>query len=184
MSTPLKRVYGYIAEFGSAADIYHAAEKTRDAGFQKWDVHSPFPIHGMDAAMGLKKSVLSWIVFSMGACGFLTAFLLQFITQVMIYPTFVQDKPADFATLPAFFPVMFELTILFSAFTCIFGSLILNQLPRLNHTLFASKQFTRFSDDAFFMVIEARDPQFSPEKTKKFLTELGGTNIELVEDEA
>ena len=133
--------------------------------------------------MGLGKSPLSWMVFVGGAIGTITAFLLQFVTQVMIYPTFVQDKPDTFATLPAFFPVMFELTILFSAFTCVFGSMVLNQLPRLNHPLFASKQFTRFSDDAFFLVIEARDPQFSPEKTKKFLTELGGTNIELVEDE-
>ena len=181
MSTPLKRVYGYVAEFGSAADIYHAAEKVRDAGFQKWDVHSPFPIHGMDAAMGLKKSVLSWIVFGLGACGFLTAFLLQFITQVMIYPTFVQDKPATFATLPAFFPVMFELTILFSAFTCVFGSMILNQLPRLNHPLFASKQFTRFSDDAFFLVIEARDPRFVRSRTREFIEKLAPLSVEELE---
>ena len=183
MSTTLKRVYGYIAEFDSASDIYHAAEKVRDEKFQRWDVHSPFPIHGMDAAMGLGKSVLSWFVFFGGATGTLTAFLLQYVTQVMIYPTYVQDKPANITTLPAFFPVMFELTILFSAFTCLFGTFILNRLPRLNHPLFASKQFHRFSDDAFFLVIEARDPKFSQEGTKKFLTEIGGKNIELVEDE-
>lgn len=183
MSTTLKRVYGYVAEFGTARDIYHAAEKVRDEGFQRWDVHSPFPIHGMDGAMGLKKSVLSWFVFAGGVVGCLTAFLLQYITQVIIYPTYVQDKPASLATLPAFFPVMFELTILLSAFTCLFGMLMLNRLPRLNHPVFASKQFYRFSDDAFFIVIEARDSKFSKEGTRQFLEGLGGTNIELVEDE-
>lgn len=155
----------------------------RDAGFKRWDVHSPFPIHGMDGAMGLGKSQLSWFVFIGGAAGTLTAFLLQFITQVLIYPTFVQDKPANIATLPAFFPVMFELTILFSAFTALFGSMILNRLPRWNHPLFASGQFTRFSDDAFFICIEARDPKFSKEETRKLLEEVGGANVELIEDE-
>ena len=172
-----------MAEFESASALYKAAEKVRDAGFRKWDVHSPFPIHGLDGAMGLKRSILPWFVFGMGACGFLTAFLLQYITQVMIYPTVVQAKPANFFTVPAFFPIMFELTILFSGFTCVFGSMVLIQLPRLNHPLFASQQFPRFTDDAFFIAIEARDPKFSPEKTKKFLSEIGGTNIELVEDE-
>lgn len=137
----------------------------------------------MDHAMGLKKSVLSWFVFFGGAIGTVTAFLLQYGTQVLIYPTYVQDKPANLATTPAFFPVMFELTVLFAAFTTVFGMFILNRLPRLNHPLFASEQFLRFSDDAFFLVIEARDPKFSKERTKLFLDEIGGTNIELIEDE-
>ena len=133
--------------------------------------------------MGLGKSNLSWFVFFGGAAGCLTAFLLQYVTQVMMFPTFVQDKPANIATLPAFFPVMFELTILFSAFTALFGSMILNRLPRWNHPIFASEQFTRFSDDAFFICIEARDPQFSKEETQKLLGDIGGTNIELIEDD-
>ena len=155
----------------------------RDAGFKRWDVHSPFPIHGLDGAMGLGKSSLSWFVFVGGATGTLTAFLLQFITQVIIYPTYVQDKPASITTLPAFFPVMFELTVLFSAFTALFGSMILNRLPRWNHPLFTSEQFSRFSDDAFFICIEARDPQFSKEETGALLKKLGGKSIELIEDE-
>ena len=113
----------------------------------------------------------------------LAAFLLQFVTQVLNYPTFVQDKPANIGTLPAFFPVMFELTVLFSAFTALFGSMILNRLPRWNHPLFASEQFERFSDDAFFLCIEARDPQFSKDETLKMLKNIGGKSIELIEDD-
>ena len=133
--------------------------------------------------MGLKKSQLSWFVFIGGATGTLTAFTLQYLTQVEIYPTIVQDKPANINTLPAFFPVMFELTILFSALTAVFGSMILNRLPRWNHPLFVSKQFKNFSDDKFFICIEARDPKFSKDDTEDLLKSVGGQNIELIEDE-
>ena len=191
MST-LKRVHGYLAEFDGAADLYHAAEHVRDAGYQRWDVHSPFPIHGMDKAMGNPKSILPKLVFVGGMTGTCVAFVLQTLTQTNFwssiglgflqklaetYPTIVQAKPTDIWTLPAFFPVMFELTILFSAFTTLFGLLALMGLPRLNHPLFASKQFAKFSDDGFFVCIEARDPKFSQEGTKALLEKIGGKNI-------
>ena len=198
MSTTLKRVHGFLAEFDSVADLYHAAEQVRDAGYQRWDVHSPFAIHGMDLAMGVKRSKLPYLVFCGGITGTTIAFVLQTITQTNFwssiglgflqtlaetYPTIVQAKPTDIWTLPAFFPVMFELTILFSAFTTLFGLLALMGLPRWNHPLFASKQFAKFSDDGFFVCIEARDPKFSQEGTKSFLETIGGKNIEMVEDE-
>lgn len=184
MSTTRKRVYGYLAEFKSASALYKAAEKVRDAGFRKWDCYSPYPIHGLDSAMGLKRSVLPWFVFFGGVLGCATAFALQYSTQVVIYPTIVQAKPANIFTVPAFFPVMFELTILFSGFTVLFGLLGLIQLPRLNHPLFASRQFHRATDDAFFIAIEARDPKFSPSQTRELLEAAGGENIELVEEES
>ncbi len=198
MSTTLKRVHGYLAEFDSVQELYHAAEHVRDAGYQRWDVHSPFPIHGMDKAMGVSRSKLPYLVFCGGITGTTVAFILQTITQtnfwssiglgflekiVETYPTVVQGKPTDIWTLPAFFPVMFELTILFSAFTTLFGLLALIGLPRWNHPLFASKRFPKFSDDGFFVCIEARDPKFSQEGTKSLLEKAGGKNIELVEDE-
>ncbi|MGB0292087.1 MAG: DUF3341 domain-containing protein [Luteolibacter sp.] len=183
MSTTRKRVYGYLAEFKSASALYKAAEKVRDAGVKKWDCYSPYPIHGLDSAMGMKRSILPWFVFFGGLTGTITAFTLAYSTQVVIYPTIVQAKPANIFTVPAFFPVMFELTILFSGFTVLFGLLALIQLPRLNHPLFASRQFHRATDDAFFIAIEARDGSFDPEGTKQFLEEIGGDNIELVEEE-
>ena len=183
MSTTLKRVHGYLAEFDSVKELYHAAEKVNEAGYKRWDVHSPFPIPGMDHAMGMTRSKLPWLVFFGGAAGTTTAFLLQYITQVALYPTIVQAKPASIFSLPAWFPVMFELTVLFAAFTTLFGLLALIGLPRLNHPLFASKRFPKFSDDGFFVCIEARDPKFSQADTKSFLEGLGGKNIELVEDE-
>ncbi|MFY7818653.1 MAG: DUF3341 domain-containing protein [Akkermansiaceae bacterium] len=183
MSTTRKRVYGYLAEFKSASALYKAAEKVRDAGFTKWDCYSPYPIHGLDAAMGLKRSILPYLVFFGGMTGTITAFLLAYTTQVYLYPTVVQAKPANFFTLPAFFPIMFELTILFSGFTTLFGLLGLMKLPRFNHPLFVSKQFERATDDGFFIALEARDPKFSATGTKEFLGEIGGASIELIEEE-
>jgi hypothetical protein len=199
VSTTLKRVHGYLAEFDNVQDLYHAAEHVRDAGYSRWDVHTPFPVHGMDTAMGNPRSILPKLVFCGGITGTTVAFILQTVTQtnfwgeklglkfvediVETYPTVVQAKPIDIWTLPAFFPVMFELTILFSAFTTLFGLLALMGLPRWNHPLFTSKRFAKFSDDGFFVCIEARDPKFSQDGTKALLEKAGGKNVELVEDE-
>jgi Protein of unknown function (DUF3341) len=183
VSTTRKKVYGYLAEFNSASALYKAAEKVRDQGFSKWDCYSPYPIHGLDNAMGLKRSILPYFVFFGGMTGTLTGFLLAYTTQVVIYPTVVQAKPANIFTTPAFFPIMFELTILLSVFTTLFGVLALMKLPRFNHPLFASKQFERSTDDGFFIAIEARDSHFSADGTKNFLDEIGGKSIELIEEE-
>lgn len=183
MSKSLKRVYGYLAEFDNAQDLYKAAKKVTGAGYRRWDTHSPYPIHGMDGAMGLGRSRLPYFVFFGGAAGLLTGFLLAYITQVQIYPTVVHAKPTNIFTTAAFFPVMFELTILLSAFTTLFGCLAMMGLPRLNHPLFNSKNFRRFSDDGFFIAIEARDPRFSQEQTRELLVEAGGKNLELIQEE-
>ena len=183
MSTTRKRVYGYLAEFKSASALYKAAEEIRDAGFRKWDCYTPYPVHGLDTAMGMKRSILPWFVFFGGVTGCATAFALAYSTQVLIYPTVVQAKPTNIFTIPAFFPIMFELTILFSGFTVLFGLLGLIQLPRLNHPLFASKQFHRATDDGFFIAIEARDAKFGSDSTRSLLAKIGGENIELVEEE-
>ena len=180
MSTTRKRVYGYLAEFESAAALYRAAEMVRDAGFESWDCYSPYPVHGLDGAMGMKRSILPWLVFFGGMTGTATAFSLAYVTQVMIYPTVVQAKPANIFTIPAFIPIMFELTILFAGLTVLFGLLALIQLPRLNHPLFESHQFQRATDDGFFIAIEARDPKFSPDHTRELLAAIGGANIELI----
>ncbi len=177
-----KKVYGIGAEFNSAADLLHAAEKVRDEKFTKWDVHTPFPIHGMDAAMGLGKSWLSTPVLIGGAIGTLTAALLTFVPSWFIYPMIVHGKPFNWATLPAFFPIFFELTVLFSAFSTVFALLIMNQLPKWYHPVFNWDRIKKATDDGFFIVIECRDPKFSETKTREFLEGLGGTNVTLIQD--
>ena len=105
---------GVLAEFENPGELLHAAEKTRDEGFKKFDCHSPFPIHGMDDAMGMKPSILGFIVFAMAAAGGTGGFLLQAWVATTAYPLVISGKP--FLSGQAFVPVTFELTILLAAF--------------------------------------------------------------------
>lgn len=172
-------VYAIGAEFSSATQVYEAAQKVRDQGFKWWDVYSSYPIHGMDAAMGLGKSWVSAISLAGAATGLTTAVLLETIPSVFIYPMIVQGKP--YFSLPAFFPIMFELTVLFTAFATVFGMFTVNLLPRLNHPLFNWQRYCdKATDDGFFIVIEVADPHYSEEETPKLLATLGGTNITLI----
>ena len=177
----IKRIFALGAEFNTAADIYNAAEKVRDAGYTVWDCHTPFPVHGMDNAMGMKKSWLSAFVFLCGVTGFLTGLGLVTITSYGLYPTIVNGKPNDWEhglrALQFFFPVMYELTILFSTFGAVIGMIIRNGLPRLHHPLFNWSRFAKATDDKFFLIIESRDPQFSETKTKALLETVGGAHI-------
>src|SRR2546426_6204873 len=122
MRTPSgHEVYAMAAEYPSAAALYEAAKRVRDAGFKRWEGFSPFPIHGMDEAMGLGKSWLSgWVLFG-GVSGLLTAAIVEFGPSSILYPVDVHGKPTNFFTVPAFFPIMFELTVLFAAFAAFFA---------------------------------------------------------------
>lgn len=175
--------YGIVGEYDTAAALYHAAEQVRDRGFKRWDVHSPFPIHGMDDAMGLGKSIVSYIVLCGGITGFLTAVALEFIPSTITYPLIVQGKPTNIFTVPAFFPIMFELTVLFSSFAAVFGMLFMNRLPRWHHPLFNWDRFAKATDDGFFLVIEASDPRFAETGVRELLQSTGAANITLVRDE-
>ena len=177
-----QKVYGLGAEFKSAGALLAAAEKVRDQGFSHWDVHTPFPIHGMDAAMGLGKSKLSAVVFIGGLIGLLTGVTLVSVPSFVLYPMIVHGKPYDWATAPAFFPIIFELTVLFSAFTAVGCMFIFNNLFRFHHPVFNWDRFTRFTDDGFMMIIEARDAKFSETRTRALLEELGGEQVTLIHD--
>ncbi len=174
------RVFGVLAEFKNPADVYHAAEKVRDAGYKKWDVHSPFPIHGIERAMGLGDSKLGWIAIFCAMAGAFGGFSLQFWIHRFAYPLLIGGKPL--IAYPAYIPVTFEPGILFTAFGCLLGMLALNGLPRLYHALFRSENFKKATDDGFFISIEARDPRFDLAATRDFLSSIGGTHIEVLED--
>jgi hypothetical protein len=134
----------------------------------------------MNQAMGLRKSPLGYIIFCGGLTGFLTAASLEFIPSSFLYPLVVHGKPVNFFTVPAFFPIMFELTVLFSAFTAFFGVFVMNRLPRLHHPIFDYEPFLRVTNDAFFLIIEASDPRFSDTVTREFLEEIGGKDVTLL----
>jgi len=178
--TETTKPYGLVAEFESAADTLHAATVVRDAGFRRWDVHTPFPIHGMDDAMGLKNSKVGWFTFLGGATGFTAGMLMIWWTNKWDYPIIVGGKPL-FSPLFAF-PVSYELTILLASFGSLFGMLFLNRLPRLYHPLLKNRRFASATHDRFYIVIECDDARYSPAETRKLLESAGSKHIELVDD--
>lgn len=175
-----KRVALYLAQYDTSAKVLHAAERVRKAGYTKFDTHTPFPVHGMDAAMGLPDSRVGWIVFFSGLTGVSGAYLMMWWMGGVDYPLIVGGKPGF--TLPSSVPIMFELMVLLSAFGALFGMLHLNKLPRHHHPVFESDTFRSSSDDKFFISIEAEDPKFDLAETKSVLEGTHPETLELVEE--
>ncbi len=176
---PEGRTFGLLAQFASPAALYHACERVRDAGFTRWDAHSPFPVHGLERAMGLRRSILPWIVLVTGVTGAAIGFGLQWWVHASAYPLVISGKP--YFAWPAFIPITFELGVLFGALGAVISMFGLNRLPMHYHPLFHSKIFERVTDDAFFISIESWDPKFDATATRTLLESLGATHVELVE---
>jgi hypothetical protein len=172
-----------LAEFQSAHDVLHAAEKVRDAGYARWDTHTPFPVHGMDRAMGLKDSSVGWIVIAFALTGLTGAFVMMHWMNGIDYPLIVGDKPGGAPqSLPSMVPILFELSILLSAFGAVLGMLHLNRLPRHYHPLFESERFRKASDDRFFISIDADDPRFDVDRTRALLEAAHAKYVEVIEE--
>jgi hypothetical protein len=172
--------YGLMAQFDTTAEALHAAAAVRDAGYRRWDVFTPFPVHGMDEAMGLARSKVGWFTFCGGLTGFTCGMLMIWWMNAYDYPIVVGGKPL-FSPIYSF-PVAYELTILLGAFGSLFGMLFLNRLPRLYHPLFKTVRFAQATHDKFFVVIEASDPKFSDTETRQLLEHAGSRHIEEVRD--
>lgn len=173
-------VHGVLAEYETPAAVYHAAETIRDQGYTKWDVHAPFPIHGIDEAMGVKRTKLPLVMASCAFTGVGAALLMQWFMNYWDYPLVVQGKSVN--AWEPFVPVTFEVGVLSAAFAAILSMLMMNGLPRWNHPLFKHDRFLRVSDDRFFICIEAEDPKFDPANVRDVLQSTGATHIELVEE--
>lgn len=171
-------LWGYLVEFQTPQELLRAAEKVRDAGYTKWDCHTPFPVHGLNEAMGIRPTILPWLVFGAGTVGAAVGLALQYWTNAVDFPFRISGKPLF--SLPANIPVMFELTILFSAVAAFLGMLVLNNLPQWYNAVFHSRRIVRATADRFFVCIEARDPRFDPLDTKALLDSLGGSEVEAV----
>lgn len=174
------RPYALIAEVESPAAALRAAEAIREAGYKRWDVHTPYPIHGLDGAMGLRNSRVGWFTFVGGTTGFTLGMLMIWWMGKIDYAIPVGGKPLF---SPIFsFPVAYELTILLGAFGTLFGMALLNRLPRHYHPLLKHPRFRQVTHDKIFVVIECADPRFSETETRQLLERIGGRNVETVED--
>ena len=178
MSAP--KIYGLIAEFDSPGAVLRAAEQARDAGYHRWDVFSPFPVHGLEKVMGLKNSMVGAFSLVFGAGAFIGTMLLLWYCNAFDYPILIGGKPmfsAPMSVVPSYI-----LLVLAAALGAFIGMVALNELPRFHHPLFGNKRFEMVSRDKFFLAIGANDEKFSLAETRTWLESIGGANVEIVED--
>lgn len=169
------QLYGVMAQFDDVDSLLTAARKVRDAGYTRTDAYTPFPVHGLDDALGVRKTILPAIVLSGGILGGLTGFGMQYFAWVIHYPINIAGKPPN--SWPAFIPITFEVTVLFASLAAVVGMLALNGLPSPYHPTFHVKNFERASDDLFFLCIESEDPKFDKDEARRFLSSVGAAEV-------
>jgi len=171
-------LYGVLAEYDTPGELVDAAKKVREAGYTEFDCYSPFPVHGIDEAMGIKRTILPLLIFGGGFTGAVGGILLQWYCNAYSWGWNISGKPTW--SIPANVPIAFETTILFAVLTAFFGVWILNKLPQVWHPFFRSNRFGRVTDDAFLLGIEAKDTRFDSVATTKLLQDAGAIAIEEV----
>ena len=190
---PEPSVFAAVAEFNDGPDLVEAGRQARAAGYTKLDALTPFPVHGIDDALGVPRSFLGYIVICIAFCGTAAAVLLMWYTGayeghipgcdllgLCSYPQVIGGKPLFDITFGL--PIMFELSILFAAFGSVLGMFAINGLPQLYHPTSNYSRIAGASDDKFLLVVEATDPKFRAEETLDMLRGLGASHVEIVED--
>lgn len=168
-------LYGVMAIFDGPDALVDAANKAREAGFTQVDAYTPFPVEGLEEAIGRPHTKLPWIVFAGGVIGGLTGFGMQFWMEVIDYPKNIGGRPTF--SWPSFVPATFEMTILLAALSAVVGMLVLNGLPQPYHPVFNVPQFRHASRNGFFLVIESQDPRFDVDETRTFLNNLNAAGV-------
>lgn len=171
-------LYGVLAEYDTPGELVEAARRVRDAGYTEFDCYSPFPVHGIDPAMGIKRTILPLVIFGAGFTGAVGGMLLQWYCNAYAWEWNISGKP--FWSIPANIPVAYESAILLSAITAFLGMWAFNKLPQVWHPLFRKDRFARVTDDGFFLAIDARDRRFDLEKTNQLLQDAGAIAVEPV----
>src|SRR5699024_6013590 len=175
-----KNIHGVLAEFRNPRELVDAAEIVKDSGYNHFDTYAPFPIHGMEKAMGLKNSPLGWIVVAGGLTGGIGILWLMIWVMTSSWPLNISGKPLF--NIPIYVPITFEITVLISAFAAVFSMIFLNGLPKFHIPLFNVERFEKATDDGFFICIESADDLFSEKTVSKLFTDAGATHIETVYD--
>src|SRR5437899_675075 len=163
-------IYGLLAEFDSPDALVAAVRRAYNAGYRRMDAYTPFPIDEVAEALHFRRTRIPLVVLIGGVIGCVGGYFMQYYASVIDYPINVGGRPLH--SWPAFIPVTFELTVLCAALFAVLGMLALNGLPMPYHPLFHVPRFALATRDRFFLCIEATDPKFDRQETRKFLAGL------------
>jgi len=168
-------IYGLMAEFDSAQALVDAAKKTHEAGYNKIDAYSPFPIEGLAEEIGMHFDEIPLTVLVGGIVGGCTGYLMQYWMSAVDYPLNIGGKPPH--SWPAFIVITFEMTILFAGISAVLGMLAFNGLPMPYHPVFNVPRFAFASKDRFFLIVFSSDKKYNPVETRRFLEGLDARSI-------
>lgn len=168
-------IYGLMAEFDTPEEVLAAAKRAQAQGYRRMDAYTPFPVEGLSEAIGFHHTWLPLLVLIAGILGAIIGFASQYYATVIDYPINVGGRPLN--SWPSYIPITFEVTILFAALTAVVGMIALNGLPMPYHPVFNVPQFALASRDRFFLCIEATDPLFDREATRRFLEGLNPREV-------
>ncbi|MGB0011048.1 MAG: DUF3341 domain-containing protein, partial [Candidatus Sulfotelmatobacter sp.] len=155
--------------------LLQAARRTHEAGYQKIDAYSPFPIEGLAEEIGFHHDEVPLVVLIGGIIGGLTGYVLQWWCSAVAYPINVGGRP--YHSWPAFIPITFEMTVLFGGIFALFGMLALNGLPMPYHPVFNVPRFAMASKDRFFLIVFSSDPKYDLPRTREFLEGLAPRSV-------
>jgi hypothetical protein len=165
-----RRLYGLMAEFATPGEVLHASKSAYYAGYRRMDAYSPMPIHGLDEAIGFRKTRVPLVVLIGALIGAAAGYGLCWFMTAVPYVHNVGGRPIH--SWPAYIPITFETTVLFASLFAVVGMIFMNGLPRPYHPVFNGPRFGRATHDRFFLCIEARDAKFNLEETRAFLQQL------------
>jgi hypothetical protein len=178
MPEPSNKIHGLVAEFTEHEQVLEAAQRAHAQGYRRMDAYTPFPVEGLAHALGRKRTAVPLIVLSVAIAGALGGYFMQWYAMAVDYPVNIGGRPLN--SWPAYIPITFELMILCAALSAIIAMLALNRLPQPHHPIFSTPGFERASTDRFFLCIEASDPKFEAEATRKFLESLKPDSVKEV----
>jgi hypothetical protein len=169
------RLYGLLAEFDTPEQLVRATRRAYNAGYRTLDAYAPFPVDGLSDALGFRPKAVPLIGLFGGMFGVFLGYGMQFFIHTISLPVNVGGRPLN--SWPSFIPVTFEMGVLFSALSLLFGLFILNGHPEPYHPVFNVEAFGRATRDRFFLCIEARDPRFDAAATRQLLGDLDAREV-------
>ena len=165
--------------YSEAEKIVDAANQIRPRKLGRLEAYTPYPVHGLDRAIGLPPSRLGRLVMFMGVLGAGLALLFEWWVSAVDYPLVTSGKPLF--SWQAFVPVMFEVTVLFATFTAGLAMLFaLNKLPFFGHPVLHSKAIKDITRDKLALSIEANSADFDAEAARQALLANGAESVEIV----
>lgn len=170
-----KQQAGLVGLFDNPDTLLQAARRVRDAGYRKWDCHTPYPVHGLDQAMGLAESPVPTICLTAGFLGVGAALLMQWWMDAVDYPIRIGGKPLF--SWPAFVPITFELFVLFAALATMASILIFGKLGRWHSPLHDSDVMREITSDRFALVLDGSDPRYAADDATSLLADAGCQDV-------